>query len=96
MRCINLDMVQTSSASSSEVVRTDRLGDRKCCAEGNELYRDEEKDARLAHAAEWLVVQCHLAIREEVEDFSGDAVPRELIEAHVPAYEAKSDHQRPS
>ena len=77
-------------------MRTDRLGDRKCRAEGHELYCDEEKDARFAHVAEWLVVRRHLAIREEVEDFSGNAVPRELIKAHVPADEMKSGHQCPS
>ena len=33
---------------------TNRLCDRKGRTEGDELYSDEEKDARFAHAAEWL------------------------------------------
>ena len=80
-------MYQLNILTTSESRPTDRLGDRKCRAEGNELYRDEEKDARLAHAVERLIVWCHRAIIKQVNDPSGNAVPREFIKAHVPAYE---------
>jgi hypothetical protein len=69
---------------------TDRLRDRKCRAEGNELYRDKEKDVRFAHTPEWLVVWRHRAVREEVNNLLGNAVSRELIEAHVPAKHRKT------
>ena len=81
-------MYQFNILTTSESGPTDRLGDRKCRAEGNELYRDEEKNARLAHAVERLIVWCHRAISEEVLNFSSNAVPRKLIKAHVPANEA--------
>jgi hypothetical protein len=92
-------MHQFNILTTSESGRTDRLGDRKCRAEGNELYCDEENDARLAHAVERFIVWCHRAISEQVNDLSGNAVPREFIKAHVPAYEANlivSTHPRNS
>jgi hypothetical protein len=79
---------QFNILTTSESGPTDRLGDRKCRAEGNELYCDEEKDARLAHAVERLIVWCHGTISEQVNDLSGNAVPREFIKAHVPAFQA--------
>jgi hypothetical protein len=96
MHQIWMHYVQRHQRLDVKVGRTDRLGDRKCRTEGHELYCDKEKDARFAHVAEGLVIRRHLAIRKEVENFLGNAVPREFVKAHVPAYEANMRHQHPS
>jgi hypothetical protein len=63
-----------SIRQKTERERTDRLRDRKGRAERDQLYRNKEKDARFAHAPEWLVVWRHRAVREEVNDLLGNAV----------------------
>lgn len=73
------------NTSKSESRRTDSLSDRKCRAEGDELYGDEEKDARLAHAAKFFIIWCHRTVRKEIEYFYGNAVSGKFIKAHVPA-----------
>ena len=55
--------------------RTDSLSDRKGRAKGQELYYDEEQDARFAHAPEWLAVWRHRAVHQEVKNLLGDAIP---------------------
>ena len=55
------------NTSKSESRHTDGLSDRKCCAEGDKLHGDEEKDARLAHAAKWFIIWCHRTVREEIK-----------------------------
>jgi hypothetical protein len=73
------------NTSKSESRRTDGLSDRKCRAKGDKLYGDEEKDARLAHAAKWFIIWCHRTVREEIKYFCGNAVSGNFIKAHVPA-----------
>jgi hypothetical protein len=78
-------LILSTLTRQSESRHTDSLSDRKCRAEGKELYGDEEKDARLAHAAKWFIIWCHRTVREEIKYFCGNAVSGKFIKAHVPA-----------